>query len=122
MLNLDATNDLTLLNTLHNAIFGNDIQGKVGYVFYVDGVPAGVAKLDIDATSATLREVGILKGFRGKGYGDFFTRSLMNCCIDITDVIYAYKDDYFLKFGFTEDGERMRVDSDKLTFPHACKH
>lgn len=122
MLNLNPTNDTALLNALHNAIFGTDISGKVGYVFYVDDVPAGVAKLDIDATSAYLREVGILKGFRGKGYGDFFTRSLMNCCIDITDVIYTYKDDYFLKFGFTEDGDRMKVDSDKLVFPHACKH
>ncbi len=122
MISLNATNDTSLLNLLHNRIFGNDIEGKVGYVLYVDDVPIGVAKLNIDATSATLKEVGVLAEYRGKGYGDFFTRSLMNCCIDITDVIYAYKDEYFCKFGFTEENGVMKVESDKLTFPHACKH
>lgn len=121
MIGLNATNDKTLLNGLHNAIFGCDIEGDVGYVLYVDGIPAGVAKLSVTEEEAHIIRVGILGKLRGKGYGDFFTRSLMNVLIDVTDVIYAdYVDDYYLKFGFERDGDRMRIDSDKLTFPRKC--
>ncbi|MBR6751099.1 MAG: hypothetical protein IKM01_02495 [Clostridia bacterium] len=121
MISLNATNDKTLLNALHNAIFGCDIEGDVGYVLYVDDIPAGVAKLSVTEEEAHIKRVGILGKLRNKGYGDFFTRSLMNVLIDVTDVIYAdYVDDYYLKFGFERDGDRMRIDSDKLTFPHKC--
>lgn len=122
MISLNATNDKTLLNALHNAIFGCDIEGDVGYVLYVDDIPAGVAKLSVTEEEAHIKRVGILGKLRNKGYGDFFTRSLMNVLIDVTDVIYAdYVDDYYLKFGFERYGDRMRIDSDKLTFPHKCE-
>ncbi|MBQ8178262.1 MAG: GNAT family N-acetyltransferase [Clostridia bacterium] len=122
MLSLGASNDKNLLNSLHNAIFGVDMEGSVGYLLYVADKPIGVAKLRVTPEEMHIIEVGLLEEYRGKGYGDFFTRSLMNIFIDVTDYIYSdYLDDYFLKFGFERKGDVMVVESDKLTFPRKCQ-
>jgi len=69
-----------------------------------------------------LEDLYIMPQYRGKGYGDFFTRSLMNIFIDVTDYIVSeYVDDYFLKFGFVTRGDVMVVESEKLTFPRKCQ-
>lgn len=122
MLSLGASNDKILLNQLHNAIFGCDIVGDVGYLLYMGDEPIGVAKLKVTPDEMHILEVGILENYRGKGYGDFFTRSLMNIFIDVTDYIFSdYVDDYFLKFGFVQKDDVMVVESDKLTFPRKCQ-
>ena len=122
MLSLGASNDKILLNQLHNAIFGCDIVGDVGYLLYIGDEPIGVAKLKVTPDEMHILEVGILANYRGKGYGDFFTRSLMNIFIDVTDYIFSdYVDDYFLKFGFVQKDDVMVVESDKLTFPRKCQ-
>ncbi|MBR2481180.1 MAG: GNAT family N-acetyltransferase [Clostridia bacterium] len=122
MLSLGASNDKILLNQLHNAIFGCDIVGDVGYLLYIGDEPIGVAKLKVTPDEMHILEVGILENYRGKGYGDFFTRSLMNIFIDVTDYIFSdYVDDYFLKFGFVQKDDVMVVESDKLTFPRKCQ-
>ncbi len=122
MLSLGATNDKKLLDALHKAIFGVDMEGGVGYLLYVADEPIGVAKLRVTPLEMHIIEVGLLEKYRGKGYGDFFTRSLMNIFIDVTDYIYSdYVDDYFLKFGFERKGNVMVVESDKLTFPRKCQ-
>ena len=122
MLSLGASNDKILLNQLHNAIFGCDIVGDVGYLLYIGDEPIGVAKLKVTPDEMHILEVGILENYRGKGYGDFFTRSLMNIFIDVTDYIFSdYVDDYFLKFGFVPKDDVMVVESDKLTFPRKCQ-
>ena len=122
MLSLGASNDKQLLDALHNAIFGVDMDGNVGYLLYIGDSPVGIAKLRVTPEEMHIIEVGLLKEYRGKGYGDFFTRSLMNIFIDVTDYIYSdYIDDYFLKFGFERKGDVMIVESDKLTFPRKCQ-
>ena len=122
MLSLGASNDKILLNQLHNAIFGCDIVGDVGYLLYIGDEPIGVTKLKVTPDEMHILEVGILENYRGKGYGDFFTRSLMNIFIDVTDYIFSdYVDDYFLKFGFVQKDDVMVVESDKLTFPRKCQ-
>ncbi len=121
MISFGATNDKRVLDALHNAIFGVPIEGDVGYVLDVDGVPAGVAKLKVTPEESHIVRVGILPKLRGRGYGDFFTRSLMNVLIDVTDRIVAdYVSDYYLKFGFTEENGTMSIDPEKLVFPHSC--
>ena len=122
MLSLGASNDKIILNELHNAIFGSDIVGEVGYLLYLGDKAIGVAKLRVTTEEMHILEVGILEEYRGKGYGDFFTRSLMNIFIDVTDYIVSeYVDDYFLKFGFVTRGDVMVVESEKLTFPRKCQ-
>ncbi len=122
MLSLGASNDKKLLNELHNAIFGTDIVGDVGYLLYIQDEPVGIAKLKVTPEEMRIISVGLLEKYRGKGYGDFFTRSLMNIFIDVTDYIVSeYVDDYFLKFGFVTRGDVMVVESEKLTFPRKCQ-
>lgn len=122
MLSLGATNDKKVLNALNNAIFGVDMVGDVGYLLYIQDEPIGIAKLKVTSEEMRIVSVGLLEKYRGKGYGDFFTRSLMNIFIDVTDYIVSeYVDDYFLKFGFEQKGDIMVVESDKLTFPRKCQ-
>ena len=122
MLSLGASNDKALLNELHNAIFGNGMTGDVGYLLYISDQPIGLARLKVTPEEMHILEVGILSAYRKKGYGDFLTRSLMNIFIDVTDRIYSdYASDYFLKFGFTREGDVMVVESEKLTFPRKCQ-
>lgn len=122
MLSLGASNDKNLLNALHVAIFGCEMEGDVAYLLYVDDVPVGLARLRVTPEEMHIERVGLLSKFRKKGFGDFFTRSLMNIFIDVTDRIYSdYVDDYFLKFGFIREGDVMVVESDKLTFPRKCQ-
>lgn len=122
MLSLGASNDKIILNELHNAIFGSDIVGEVGYLLYLGDKAIGVAKLRVTTEEMHILEVGILEEYRGKGYGDFFTRSLMNIFIDVTDrIVSDYVNEYFLKFGFVQCGDVMVVESEKLTFPRKCQ-
>ena len=121
MISLGATNDKTLNDKLHTAIFSAPLDGDVGYILNVDGVPAGIAKLIVTPEESHIVRVGILPKLRGKGYGDFFTRSLMNVLIDVTDkIVVDYVSDYYLKFGFAEENGTMVIDPEKLVFPHAC--
>lgn len=121
MLSLGASNDKTLLNELHNAIFGVDMVGDVGYLLYLDDQAIGIARLRVTEEEMHILAVGVLEEYRGRGFGDFLTRSLMNVFIDVTDRIYAdYVDEYFVKFGFIETDDYMVVESDKLVFPRKC--
>ena len=123
MISLGATNDKTLNDKLHTAIFSAPLDGDVGYLLNVDGVPAGIAKLIVTPEESHIVRVGILPKLRGKGYGDFFTRSLMNVLIDVTDkIVVDYVSDYYLKFGFVREGDKMVIDPEKLVFPRQCRH
>ena len=123
MISLGATNDKTRIDKLHTAIFSAPLDGDVGYVLNVDGVPAGIAKLIVTPEESHIVRVGILPKLRGKGYGYFFTRSLMNVLIDVTDkIVVDYVSDYYLKFGFVREGDKMVIDPEKLVFPRQCRH
>lgn len=121
MLTYAATNDGEILDKLSMEIFGKPFEGKIGYVLYDDGNPAGVAKLTVTPEKAVLQFVGVVLKLRNKRYGDFFTRSLLNGASGVSEEIeIAYEDDYFLKFGFEKRNGIMRINSERLTFPCEC--
>ena len=122
MLRYTATNDKKLLDSLNQAIFGEDFKEEVGYVLFDDDLPLGVARMTVTPDKAVLKRIGILKEYRGRRIGDFFTRSLINTVSYATDVIdIAYVSEYFKTFGFTEGGEGMTIVADDIHFPCDCK-
>lgn len=123
MLNIEPTNDKTLLDTLSLAIFGKEYDGAVGFVLYVAGKSAGLAKLNIKEDVSVIECVGIVPSERKKGYGDFLTRSLMNNLSYVSKKIkIAYCDAYFEKFGFRQRGGSMVTESKNIVFPSKCIH
>lgn len=122
MLEITATNDKELLNSLSINIFGQKFESGVGYVLLENGQAAGLADIFCSEERAVLKSVGIILSKRGKGLGDFFTRSLMLRLSDVSDtIVIPYIDSYYDKFGFMKNNSRMEIDSDKLVFPRACK-
>lgn len=122
MLNMLPTSDKKLLDKMSYEIFAKPFQGDIGYVFYNDGSPVGFARLIIGDTSV-VSEVGVLPEHRRKGYGDFFTRSVLFRLIQISRTVkIAYKSAYYLPFGFTDEGDGMTIASEKLVFTQQCQH
>ena len=67
--------------------------------------------------------IGLLERAKGKGFGDFLTRSMINKVMDLaTRVEVASTDDYFLKFGFKKAGCVMYALSKDIVFPSKCAH
>lgn len=121
MLDISATNDKQCLDKLSEAVFGAPFDGGVGFVLNVDDKPSGVAKLVINEDVARIVSVGVIKEERGKGYGDFFTRVLMDNLTRVSKtVVIGYVSDYYEKFGFRQCGGQMEIDSDKIVFPSTC--
>lgn len=92
------------------------------FVLCMDDEVIGVADIEVEETSRIL-SVGVLPNLRGRGYGDFFTRTLMFMLSDIaTNIEIGYSNSYFIQFGFeyAEDG-KMTVETENLVFPHGCK-
>ncbi len=76
-----------------------------------------------DKKTVRLEWVGVREDMRGKGFGDFLTRSSINKAIDISDFIeIATVDGYYEKFGFIEVDGVMRAESKSIIFPSKCKH
>lgn len=122
MLNMMPTNDKKLLDNLSFNIFAEPFKGEVGYVFYSDKKPVGFAKLNVGDTSS-IKAIGILPKQRGKGLGDFFTRSILFRLTQISRYIKVeYKSDYFIQFGFKTVNNHMEIESDKLKFIENHNH
>ena len=122
MLKFAATNDKALLDKLSLAATGVPFDGTVGYVLTLNDVGIGVAKLQVSPEVSTIVSVAVVPELRGRGLGDFFTRSLMNVLIDVTERIEtAYQSEYFVQFGFRANERGMTIESKDLTFPHACQ-
>lgn len=122
MLNMLPSNDKTLLDELSYSLCSKPFSGAVGYIFYADGTPVGVAHLSVSAMSS-IDFIGVLPAYRKKGYGDFFTRSILFRLSQISEKIcIKYVSGYYNKFGFVSDGKNMYVDSDSLKFEPACGH
>ncbi|HHU43830.1 MAG: GNAT family N-acetyltransferase [Bacillota bacterium] len=116
MLSIMPTNDKKLLDKMSNDIFSRHYNGDIGYILYVDEKEAGVAQLSIGETSAIMA-IGILPDYRKKGYGDFFTRSILFRLSQISQKIKInYVDDYYTKFGFKKKNDYMEIDSKDLEF------
>lgn len=92
-------------------------------VFILDKKVSGIASARFIDKAVRITFVGIKKEERGKGYGDFLTRSIINKVMDLTDVVEVdVVDEYFLKFGFEHCGKIMRAESKSIVFPSKCRH
>lgn len=120
MLHCSATDDKAILNRLHREIFGSEFDRGVGFVLRDGDKPIGLATLDATPEISTLRKIGIVPSERGKGYGDFFARSLLWGMANASErVAVATRDAYYLRFGLEESGEGMAADASRVTFPCA---
>lgn len=121
MITFEATNDKAVLNRVSNFAFGRDFGGDVGYVLYADGVAIGIARLAVTEEESRIESVGIVPKLRGMGFGDFFTRSLLNVLADVSDrIVIEYPSDYFLRFGFQREGDVMTARGKDIVFPRKC--
>lgn len=121
MLTLEYCEERTLLDKLHEEIFGGKCSESFGVVLRADGVPCGLALYRLQEGAVRLEKVGVLRGERGKGYGDFFTRALIFKFMQSgSDIVAPCVCDYYKKLGFTQDGGEMRVAPEKVVFPSAC--
>jgi|AGTN01.3.fsa_nt_gi hypothetical protein len=121
MIKLIPTNDKELLDLLSGSIFDKPFDGAVGFVLYADEKPVGAARFIINKGNSVIKSIGIIPEERGKGYGDFLTRSIMDNLSRVGKKIYIdYFSPYFYQFGFGRRGERMVVASEKLVFPKKC--
>jgi hypothetical protein len=121
MLSISGTNDKKLLDSINNKVFGKDFDGLVGYVLLLDGEGIGVAKLVLNPEIASILNIGIIKSERAKGYGDFFSRGILNVLSLVSEeIIIEYVSSYFLKFGFKQQENKMHILSKDIVFPHKC--
>lgn len=123
MLSIDATNDKELLDNLSLRAFGKNFDGKAGFVLFIDSQPIGVAKVTATDNIASISQIGVVPEERGKGYGDFFTRALMHNLSNASEkIVVESVCNYFLKFGFEQQANKMVIDSKDLVFPRKCCH
>ena len=123
MLTIEATNDKELLDELFRNIFGKALDGSVGFVLFCDDKPVGIAQITAKDEVCYLRNIGIIAEERGKGYGDFFTRALLNNLSTVSRrIVVEPHCDYYLQFGFLQDGSKMVINSQNRTFSHKCNH
>ena len=121
MLKIEPITDKTLLNKLSLDIFDKEFGADVGFVLFSGNEAAGLAKIKVSPFVSHIIEVGIIKEDRGKGFGDFLTRSLLNALTFVSEKIaVSYISPYFDKFGFEQNGEEMVVEAENLVFPRKC--
>ena len=99
------------------------LDSTMHLVFILDGRVSGIASARFADKAIRITYVGLIEEVRGKGYGDFLTRSMINKVMDLADVVEIDAvDDYFIKFGFKRVGDIMRADSKHIVFPSKCQH
>lgn len=107
------------------SFYGAQISGQT-VALNVDGVDAGILTFTISPDLvAHIKAVAVLPEYRGKGFGDFLTRSMMNSftlanmgvCVDYDDV-----GDYYSKFGFRPTDKGLYVSASDIVFPSKCGH
>ena len=122
MLSITAIADKKPLNDLHEAVFGTEYPKDIGYVLQDDGKNVGIASMTVRNDVSTIEKVGVIPEERGKGKGDFFTRSLIFGLSQVSEKVrISYKSPYFYRFGFTDDENGMIAESSKIVFPCGCK-
>ncbi|NCA92197.1 hypothetical protein EOM82_02965 [bacterium] len=122
MLGYGVSNDTELLTDLYKKIFSRNPDFVIGYVLYEDDIPVGIANLKVNPKVSEMKEIGLLPEKRNKGFGDFFTRCLLLRLSEVSEKIITYKNQYFYKFGFVDEDNKMAIDSKKIDFPSTCKH
>lgn len=93
-------------------------------LFILEDRPSGVAfGRFVNPKTILIEYVGLIESAKGKGYGDFLTRSMINKVMDLCETVEANStDDYFLKFGFVLKENKMVARSKDIIFPSKCKH
>ncbi len=121
MLRMSPCVEKKLLNELNNKIFGKDYEHTIGYIFYEQDTPIGISMFLANSEVSVIFSVGLIEEARKKGYGDFFTRSIMLRLSEVGEKIeIKYISDYYKKFGFIEVDGKMVINSEKLIFPSDC--
>lgn len=93
-------------------------------LFILGDRPSGVAfGRFVNPKTILIEYVGLIDSAKGKGYGDFLTRSMINKVMDLCETVEVNStDDYFLKFGFVLQENKMVAQSKNIVFPSKCKH
>ena len=77
---------------------------------YVDGSPAGAARVRRTPNGFKLERFAVLKEHRGKGVGAALLSKALECCTDQTHV-YLHAQiqvvDFYSRFGFVTEGEEF---------------
>lgn len=93
----------------------------VDVALYEDEALIGAAHVAFLPDCALLEGVYVTPARRGFGFGDFLTRAVMDAYTRSLPLFkVAYKDDYFLKFGFSEAEDGMTIKSEEIRFPSHC--
>lgn len=107
------------------AFYGENVIGQT-IALNVDGVDVGVLTFTIAPDlNAHIKAVFVLDEYRGKGFGDFLTRSMMNSFTLANMGVYVdYEDknDYYSKFGFCQSDKGLYVAAEDIVFPSKCGH
>lgn len=119
-----ALTDLDVAKKITSECGGNyNDADTMHLVFILDDKVMGIASARFVQSIVRITYVGLKKEARGRGFGDFLTRSMINKVMDVADVVEIDTvDDYFLKFGFVVEGNVMRADSKNIVFPSKCRH
>ena len=101
---------------------GASLPAGIDVGLFSNGDLIGAARVSFGEDKARLEAVCLLPAYRKNGFGDFLTRAVMDAYTRSLPVFeIGYKSDYFLKFGFSESGESMVIESEKIKFPSRCK-
>lgn len=121
MLEMYPSADAKLNSKLTKTLFSREPLSGVSFVLTAEGKNVGLMELRLPPNGNGILSVGILPEFRGKGYGDFFTRAaLLRLSETGEEIRIAYASEYYLKFGFRQCGKEMILKSKDLYFPHEC--
>lgn len=122
MLNLQLTEDIELIDSIFNSLKKEKPDNVSFAVLFANKTPVGITAFYI-ADTIHIKGIGVLPEERGKGYGDFISRVIVNMLSGYgNDIIVDYKSNYFYKFGFTDiEGDKMLVRVKDLKFPSKCK-
>lgn len=121
MLEMYPSADAAINSELSKTLFSRQPLTGVSFVLTAEGKTVGLMELRLPPSGNGILSVGILPEFRGKGYGDFFTRAaLLRLSETGEEIRIAYASEYYLKFGFRQCGKEMILKSKDLYFPHEC--
>lgn len=114
--------DRNVSDNIEKDIFGDILSFGERTLLFEEDIPIGVSVFSLSDDGIIISRIGLLREYRGRRYGDFFTRSIIYKFLPYRMKIYIdgiYP--YFYKLGFVDDGDRMVAESDDIIFPSTCK-
>lgn len=120
-----AIDDEVVLEKIYKECgYAFDKSYTMNLLFILGDRPSGVASARyVDKDIVRVEFVGLIEEAKGKGYGDFLTRSIINKVMDLCKVVEINStSEYFEKFGFERSDNLMISESKKIVFPSKCMH